>query len=256
VKAIWIAGSAALALLGGLAALLSEDVRNAIADAAGWIADTAEWFYPVGVIVVLAVVIGVMTAIIVGLRRRLDQEREGIAATRGERDRARAERDRAQQELTSLRERSEPGRQRQDDETYRNLVAVLPREPVRFLRDHDFGGPWPADMTRPIWRFVEERNSVEDQFLDPELEDIRRRLHEAASRFAHASAQYGVPHRTLEGYHELAGSDRRRDEPPEGPHYERFEAWRQELGELADAAANAYDELVGAARTRLPLAGE
>jgi hypothetical protein len=51
---------------------------------------------------------------------------------------------------------------------------------------------------------------------------------------------------------ELVRSERRREEPPEGEHFERYEARREELNRLADVVVDAYDALLREARRQLP----
>ena len=65
-------------------------------------------------------------------------------------------------------------------------------------------------------------------------------------------AMYGFPHKTLENHYELGDAEWRRDNPPEGERYERFEARREELNRLADDLVSAYDALMSAAQPRLP----
>jgi hypothetical protein len=61
-------------------------------------------------------------------------------------------------------------------------------------------------------------------------------------------------HRTLDNHYELGESEWRRDNPPAGERYARFEARREELNKLADGLAAAYDALMSAAQPRLPAA--
>ncbi|WP_028061015.1 hypothetical protein [Candidatus Solirubrobacter pratensis] len=44
---------------------------------------------------------------------------------------------------------------------------------------------------------------------------------------------YGASHKTLDAVFELGDAEWRRDNPPEGERYERFEARREELNEAA-----------------------
>jgi hypothetical protein len=100
---------------------------------------------------------------------------------------------------------------------------------------------------------LEEHKSVGDQFLDPELESLRRELFEATDRLMAGCARWGGRDReTPEGFYELDDARWATNNPPEGPRYERFEEHRRQLGEFADRLVAAYDALVSDARHRLP----
>lgn len=99
-----------------------------------------------------------------------------------------------------------------------------------------------------------DHNAIEDRFIDRGLEARRADLFSAADALLDKCAAYGIPHRNLDNHYELSDAAWRRDNPPEGERYERFEAHRDELGRLADALVGAYDALMSAAQPRLPAA--
>ena len=72
-----------------------------------------------------------------------------------------------------------------------------------------------------------ERNAVEDRFIDAELEARRDELVQAVEALMGKCAAYGAAHRVQPGLYELGDSDSRRNNPPEGERYERFEARRE-----------------------------
>jgi hypothetical protein len=99
-----------------------------------------------------------------------------------------------------------------------------------------------------------EHDAVEDRFLDEELEARRVELFRAVEALMAKCATYGFAHKTLNHFYELGDAEWRRDNPPEGERFERFEARREELNRLADELVSAYDELMSAAQPRLPTA--
>ena len=139
-----------------------------------------------------------------------------------------------------------------DRETYEDLVGLLTRNEISFLNEHDFGNVWARRLTWPLFELVETRNSAEYEFHDEVLEERRGKLFDAATEMVKSLAANS--HWTRNGAEmlELVGSERRREEPPEGEHFERYESCRQELNRLADAVVKTYDELIREARTRLP----
>jgi hypothetical protein len=139
-----------------------------------------------------------------------------------------------------------------DKRTFEELVALVPRENIRFLREHDFAGAWGRVFAMSFVEYVDTRNDVEHQFLDPALEEKRQALHKAASALTLRWMTYGVAAQRSADFFELAGSERRCDEAQEGEHYERYEKRRKEINDAADMVASAYDELVLEARRRVP----
>jgi hypothetical protein len=53
-------------------------------------------------------------------------------------------------------------------------------------------------------------------------------------------------------FYELICSEERRNEPPSGEYYERFECHRRELNADATAVVASYDELIASARGLCP----
>lgn len=139
-----------------------------------------------------------------------------------------------------------------DRETYEDIVGLVGRNEIRFLREHDFGNAWSREVTMSFFELVETRDGPEHEFHDQQLEGLRRRLQEASERLVSSLAadSHWVP--GSDGMLQIVGSERRRDEPPEGEHFERYEARREKLNRLAGDVASAYDNLVREARRRLP----
>jgi hypothetical protein len=139
-----------------------------------------------------------------------------------------------------------------DKKNFEELVELLPREKIRYLDEHDFGNSWSRDVTMSFLEYVDTRNDVEHQFLDPVLEDKRQELYRTARDLTSKWIRFGVASRSNLGFYELAGSDRRRDEPPHGEHYERYVDRQRQINAAADEVVKAYDALVREARFRVP----
>jgi len=141
-----------------------------------------------------------------------------------------------------------------DTRVLRAIRRTLPRDDVDYWRDQDLGGPWHGDRTHRLMQLLYDHNAVEDRFLDLDLEARREDLFGAVDALKGKCAEYGMPHRSLDKYYELGDADWRRDNPPEGERYERFEARREELNRLADDLVSAYGALMSAAQPGLPTA--
>lgn len=203
------------------------------------IVNTATWIWanPVALVLLL---LAVLSALALSLRLRLTQDSSGNA---GEEEPA---------EDSSEEIELGPEHYAADKKTYEELIELLPRNKIRLLVEHDFGGSWSRGLSMPFFEYVETRNDVEHQFLNPTLEAKRRELHGAVDSLASGWAEYDVVMTGNADFYELAGSERRRDEPPWGEHYERYECRRKELSDSVNAVVKAYDNLVLEARKRVP----
>lgn len=144
-----------------------------------------------------------------------------------------------------------PGHLEADKETFADLQEMVPRRVIDFLRDQDFGSTWSGNQTEPLYIYVAERNAVEHQFHDKVVEGKRAHLHNDCEEFVHTLAGYSIPSGNG-NFFEMNEKEWVRSHAPGDETYERYEAHRRELGELADAAVAAYDDLVITARRRLP----
>jgi hypothetical protein len=206
------------ALLSGLAALVSSDVRHTIRDA-------AEWLYPLGAIVLLTAIVGVLALALV----------------------------RSAKANATIHVRAHDGRHAaKDAATFGALTEILPRYDVECWRGVDFGGIWPSSLVSNVQSLLSRHNAVEHQFLDGELETLRRVLMDAADELTQACSQWCEPHWNRHDHYVLADKQWMRNNPPWGKRFERFESRRAELGTRADCLVSSYDAIVGAARVRLP----
>lgn len=75
------------------------------------------------------------------------------------------------------------------------VLSVLPRAPIRELDLTEFLGGWSDAACYPVGIYSHEHDEIEDRFLDPHLEALRRALHTACVDFSDANALHGVPSR-------------------------------------------------------------
>ena len=213
--------------VGGVVALivwlLSESVRNAVEDAACWL-------YPDWLIVLLGLAVLGMLAAYARHRRAGGQRflvRIGPAPPEPPPD---------------------PIQQERDRRLVRDLIDTVPRRVITFLRNHDFGSPWRDDSLEPLIRYMHERDEVEWQFGDPEVEALRAKLMASARQFLGESAmRAGVDSR---GQNSLKAWDETHRPGSWGEHEQRYRESRQVLNDGADAVADAYDELLVKAREK------
>ncbi len=204
-----------------------------------------DWLYPDPLLFVLA-------ALVLGLSLALGFSRGQIWMTRQRLAKLATRADDAEAEVIRLDHQNDPIRQMKDAEAFHAITTALSRDDISYFSEHDFGSPWSRDRARSLHRLVEEHNAVEDCLLDPELEKLRKDLFDATDALRSSSAKYGVFSEGFRDHFELIGNDWVRNNPPDGPLYEQYEAHRRDLGELADRMVSAYDRLVAEARARLP----
>lgn len=139
-----------------------------------------------------------------------------------------------------------------DKATFEDLTALMTRDVMGVLKEQDFGDAWRDRLVVPLYEYKETRGAVEHQFHDRELEDRRQRLHTSVSEFTDRLGAYSHVTESGAGFFELGDKPWTRSHPPGDEHDRRFQAQRRELNELADRVVDAYDELVGEARSRVP----
>jgi hypothetical protein len=69
----------------------------------------------------------------------------------------------------SLEEARAPDRREHDRRILRQIIEQMPRQLVRSLTEHDFGGSWGRELVMPVHRIVDELDDVEHRFLDSAL---------------------------------------------------------------------------------------
>lgn len=155
-------------IVGTLAVLNTENARR----------DFGNAFFPVGLIVVLALaVFGLLVAVVVMKRR---QSRRFSPVDQGLLDR---------------------------------ILRVLPRPLMRDWRSFDFSCPWPTELILPVEDFLREFGDVEHEFENAKLEAARKRLLYAAGRFAFAVAEAATSCRSIDGHLLLEWSQIKSERP-------------------------------------------
>jgi hypothetical protein len=200
------------------------------------VADAATWLWEEPVVLALIALAGLSAF---GLTLRARQPAAPEATATGE-------------VVPNLGFELSPGHRAADKKNFEELVELLPRERIRYLEEHDFGNSWDRDVAMSFLEYVDTRNNVEHQFLDPVLEAKRKELYRATGNLTAKWVRFGVPMGANLDFYELAGSDRRRKEPPRGEHYERYVDRQQQINAAADEVVKAYDGLVREARIRVP----
>lgn len=195
-------------VVGGVALVASNAGRR-------WLEDASGALYPMGVIGLLSLLV---TAIAI---RLVVVERRGRLA-----------------EVT-------PRRDEHDCDVMRDVMAIVSREDVRWLRQNDFGGPWEDDKLVPMARLVNDRNEVEHQFYDAELEERRQGLHAAIKVLLSESGQRAG----INGHGRMsisAWDDLPSHRSPEERGARKCES-REVINKAADEVVLAYDALVSRA---------
>ena len=192
------------------------------------------------------------------VREQLDHEREAVATAQDERAAAERRATEAQEQAVEAARRTDPQRVAHDTRILRALRKTLPRGDIAYWGEVDFGGTWDGAKTRQLMELHYERDSVEDRFLDPELEPLRGGLISAARELMNGCAKWGGPSHAGSGLYDLGDLERVGETNRE--RLERFEQQREErreeLGKRADRLVAAYDAVIGRAQERLPGAFE
>jgi hypothetical protein len=90
--------------------------------------------------------------------------------------------------------RSSGGARLHDQHLFQAFLKTFPTEPtIRFLKDHDYGGAFDKQAIAPLNEFVNTWDSVENEFLDPEVEKQRKALFSLAFKLASEITRRTVP---------------------------------------------------------------
>ena len=128
------------------------------------------------------------------------------------------------------------------------FLVTLPTEPtIRLLRDQNFGDAIHKKSIDPLFNFAHVWESVEKEFLDPELEGAKKALHAAADKLTQEISGRTVPVR-MEGFISVF-SDQQRSSGQPRPHEVLEDA--RVLNDLASSFVPLYDEFVRKCRSRL-----
>jgi hypothetical protein len=135
-----------------------------------------------------------------------------------------------------------------DVNTFEDLMKIVSSEGIiQFLRDHSFGNAYRRDFMDPLYEFMNLRGGPEHEFIDPELERMRRELRADIQTFL------SLLHKNTFHQREIAG---------EHPFYRIPDEWERTQGHrylgaiksmnsAADLVCGGYDNLVRTARAKL-----
>lgn len=84
--------------------------------------------------------------------------------------------------------------QAHDKALFEKLLAALPpNQTSRFFKEHDFGGSFLRTEVTPLYQFADNWKSVENEFLDQELESKNKEFYQCALEFASEITSRTVP---------------------------------------------------------------
>ena len=130
-----------------------------------------------------------------------------------------------------------------------HLRELFPNALIRWVRDWDFGSDWTETDQGPFFEYARHYEDIEEQFLDPELERLRKSFGEAADRFSLGLTSDSGPSRHgTNRYNVLDKADR--DGSEQG--YKLWDERRTSLNDLSVPVADAFDALLALARAKLP----
>jgi hypothetical protein len=132
----------------------------------------------------------------------------------------------------------------QDVTSYHWLVALLPFDGVMsYVQSRDFGAPFQLSNLEPLDQFAEKAQDPSREFIDADLEGMRRELISAIAEFRYYMFTHTWPMRGSE--YQAIPREWEDDQP------DRFAKTIDKLNDLSRAVATAYTELVREARRRL-----
>lgn len=142
--------------------------------------------------------------------------------------------------------KSTGGARSHDQQLFHAFLNALPTEPtIRFLKDHDFGGSFDKQAIKPLNDFVYTWESVEKEFLDAEVEKLKKTLFFLASKLASEIAGRTVPLR--DGSYLSVYTDQQR---ASGPRSASVIEDAKVLNATASAFVPKYEEFVRVCRSK------
>jgi len=73
------------------------------------------------------------------------------------------------------------------------LLNIFNADLIRFYRDHDFNGSYPAAMWRPLSSFCDIWDDVTHEFIDEGLEAGKKQLYDAAFKLGNVMSKNSSP---------------------------------------------------------------
>lgn len=127
---------------------------------------------------------------------------------------------------------------------FAKLNADLPSSVIRFIRQHDFASRWRSTSLDPLYTFSETWDDASHEFLDSELESLRKDLLSRIESLRGVEAIETFPSNQREGYQEV---------PPEWNLNDRDRYLRtvKAMNDASTAVWDAHEALVRRARNKL-----
>lgn len=173
--------------------------------------DLADVMWPAGVVILLSLALGVVSA-----AWYVEQRQHGVSP--------------------------------EDQRLLDHILEVLPRSWMQQLSAHDFGTSWHQDLSYPPTKFWFDFAEVEHRFNDPKLERARKALHEAAGEFIDAEAMNAWDHETQDERRNVGWTSGEIEGMPDK--HRIFEERRRTILGAAQAVIAAHDQLVEIAKRR------
>jgi hypothetical protein len=118
---------------------------------------------------------------------------------------------------------------------------------ISFLKKHDFLGSFKSDDISDIDRFSYEWNNPDHEFIDSELESLRKKLLDSVTKFGFCTAMYTSPNKR--GFQAVRYDQSSYDADEE----KRFSVEASEINNAADLVVEAYSSFVRTVRSKLDL---
>lgn len=130
---------------------------------------------------------------------------------------------------------------------FKKLQKALPIDgPIAFIRDHDFGDSFNLNAVTPIKDFSYYWDNAEHEFIDTELEELRKKLLEKASEFSLAIGKNTSPNNNgLQSVYPDSHLD------PIEDFEKRIRREIQEIHDAADKLLNAHQTIIRVGRKKL-----
>lgn len=129
-----------------------------------------------------------------------------------------------------------------DTKLFTELLELITRNELDFLRDHGHGESFHDSQIVGLNRFVASRNHVDQEFLDPKLEDLRKECFRLAKDYVFKVAEYTFSDR--DRYRKLSDHLFLTDE-------RKWYAQEDELNSLATKVFHSLENLIREGRRRL-----
>lgn len=135
-----------------------------------------------------------------------------------------------------------------DINLFKELQKILPSDgPILFIREHDFGGSFDLEHVMPFKKFNYFWTTAEYEFIDQELEELKKNLLKASNAFSQSIAINTSPNK--HGFQSVIPTGYDYSEESE----KRIRGEIDEMNQAADELFKAHQEIIRAGRKKLNL---